>query len=75
MGNIASVLDDIIVFSKDVTTHLQRLETVLQRLQKAGLKLKPAKCTLFQTEATYLGDLVSEAGISTDPAKVDAVKI
>ena len=67
-------LDDIIVFSKDVTTHLPRLETVLQRLQKAGLKLKPADCTFFQTEVTYLGPVVSEAGISTDPAKVDAVK-
>ena len=67
-------LDDIIVFSKDVNTHLQRLETVFQRLQKAGLKLKPAKCTLFQTEVTYLGHVVSEAGIATDPAKVEAVR-
>jgi Reverse transcriptase (RNA-dependent DNA polymerase) len=37
-------LDDIIVFSRDIPTHLERLELLLQRLRQANLKLKPSKC-------------------------------
>ena len=67
-------LDDIIVFSKDVETHIQRLDVVFQRLQGAGLKLKPAKCNFFGKEVEYLGHIVSGAGIATDPKKIAAVK-
>ena len=40
-------LDDIVIFSKDLTSHLKRLEAVFKKLEKAGLKLKPSKCELF----------------------------
>ena len=40
-------LDDIIIFSKDLTSHLERLEAVFRKLEEAGLKLKPSKCELF----------------------------
>ena len=36
-------LDDIVIFSKDLTSHLERLEAVFQKLEEAGLKLKPSK--------------------------------
>ena len=36
-------LDDIVIFSKDLDSHLERLETVFWKLEKAGLKLKPSK--------------------------------
>ena len=41
-------LDDIVIFSKDLASHLERLEAVFQKLEEAGLKLKPSKCELFQ---------------------------
>ena len=37
-------LDDMIIFSKDLASHLERLETVFQKLEEAGFKLKPSKC-------------------------------
>ena len=40
-------LDDIVIFSKDLTSHLKRLKAVFQKLEKAGLKLKPSKCEIF----------------------------
>ena len=40
-------LDDIIIFSRTVEEHLQRLTEVLQRLKEAGLKIKPSKCHLL----------------------------
>ena len=37
-------LDDIVIFSRDLASHLERLQAVFQKLEKAGLKLKPSKC-------------------------------
>ena len=67
-------LDDIIVFSTTIEEHLQRLERVFSRLREHGLKLKPSKCHLFQTEVSYLGHVISDKGIATDPAKLEAVR-
>jgi len=67
-------LDDIIVFTGTTEQHLERIVIVLDRLQAAGLKLKPEKCMLFQKSVSFLGHVISEKGISTDPEKVKAVK-
>jgi transposase InsO family protein len=67
-------LDDIIIFSKTSQQHLERLDSVFQRLKEAGLKLKPKKCHLFQREVGYLGHIVSAEGISTDPEKIEAIQ-
>lgn len=41
-------LDDIIIVSKDLDTHLQQLGTVLSRLTEAGLKVKLSKLFIIQ---------------------------
>ena len=67
-------LDDIIVFSDRVEEHLKRLEEILQRLRAANLMLKPSKCHFFKRQVEFLGHIVSQDGVSTDPHKVEAVK-
>ena len=67
-------VDDIIVFSKTIDQHLERLVTVLDRLRSAGLKLKPEKCALFQKSVSFLGHVVSEHGIATDLKKIKVVQ-
>ena len=67
-------LDDIIVVGKTVDDMTANLTHVFDRLLAAGLKLKARKCTLFATEAEYLGHVVSEQGISTHPDKIAAVQ-
>lgn len=67
-------LDDVIVFSSDVQSHIDRLEQVFLRLRAANLKLKPSKCELFKRRVKYLGHIVSHEGVSTDPEKVSAVR-
>ena len=62
-------LDDIIIFSKDLASHLERLEAVLWKLEEAGLKLKPSKCELFQWHIAYLGHVISAQGVATDGEK------
>ena len=67
-------LDDILVFGPNFATMLARLESVLDRLGKAGLKLKAKKCQLFQEEIPFLGHIVSAAGIGADRAKCRQVR-
>lgn len=67
-------LDDIIVFSHDFESHIKNLELVLDRMITAGLKLKPSKCTFFQSETNFLGHVISENGVKTDPSKVEVIK-
>ena len=66
-------LDDIIVFAKTQEEAITRLGTIFQKLREVGLKLKPSKCELFKTSLLYLGHIVSEDGIRTDPKKIEAV--
>ena len=67
-------LDDIIVFSHDLQSHLERLERLFQRLREANLKLKPSKCNILQKRVAFLGYTLSESGIETDPSKIEAVR-
>ncbi|XP_067947099.1 uncharacterized protein [Watersipora subatra] len=59
--------------SADFSSHVTRLAEVLERLRQAGLKLKPSKCSLFQTQVKYLGHIVSDTGVATDPEKIQAI--
>ena len=67
-------LDDVIIFSRSIQEHLERLDVVFSKLKEAGLKLKPKKCHLFKREVVYLGHVVSPVGISTDPSKIEVIK-
>lgn len=67
-------LDDLIILSNMLEEHENRLLRVLSRLQEYGLKLSPEKCKFFQKSVKYLGHIVSEKGVETNPEKVTALK-
>ena len=67
-------LDDILIYAQTFEEHTARLSEVFARLKAAGLKLKPKKCSLFQKEVAYLGHVVSQDGIATDPEKTRKVQ-
>uniref|UniRef100_A0A3B3SGH8 Gypsy retrotransposon integrase-like protein 1 n=1 Tax=Paramormyrops kingsleyae TaxID=1676925 RepID=A0A3B3SGH8_9TELE len=67
-------LDDLIVFSETVEEHEVRFLRVLTRLKEYGLKLSLEKCKFFQTSVRYLGHIVSQYGVETDPEKIEALK-
>jgi transposase InsO family protein len=67
-------IDDIVVFGPTVEIQLDRLELVLNRLRSSGLRLKPSKCTLLKPQVSFLGHIVSAAGIAPDPDKVKDVR-
>lgn len=66
-------LDDLIVFSSTLEEHEERLMRVLGKLREYGLKLSPDKCQFFRTSVKYLGHVVSERGVETDPEKTAAL--
>ena len=66
-------LDDVIIIGHTFSEHLANLSLVFQRLRAAGLKLQPKKCDFLKHKVTYLGHVVSDVGVSTDPSKVEKV--
>ena len=66
-------LDDLIIFSKTVEEHFERLEQVFQKIKEHNLKFTPKKCKFFQEKVRYVGHIVSEARIEADPAKTEKV--
>ncbi|MES9879782.1 MAG: reverse transcriptase domain-containing protein [Sedimenticola sp.] len=66
-------LDDVLVYSKSYSQHLEDVRTVLRRLQSKGIKLNPAKCKLFRPQVRYLGHLVSKEGYAMDESDKQAV--
>ena len=66
-------LDDVVIFSKSPEEHIEWLDAVLTKIEDAGLKLKPSKCEFFKCRIAYLGHIVSDKGIETDPKKIEAI--
>ena len=60
-------------FTQRTRKSKQHLCHVLEILRKAKLYAKRSKCTFFVDKVAYLGFIVSKYGISTNPAKVEAI--
>ena len=67
-------IDDIIIFSPTYEQHIKDVESVLERLERAGLSVKLAKCQFCAHEIPFLGYLVSRNGVKPNPDKVAAVQ-
>ena len=66
-------LDDILIFSESFKEHIERLEALFSRLNQQGLKLKGTKCEFFKRSVKYLGHVVSQNGVETDPEKIEVL--
>ncbi|PPQ84232.1 hypothetical protein CVT26_013080, partial [Gymnopilus dilepis] len=72
-GHVIIYMDDILIFSDDLTTHCILTRQVLKVLEDNKLYLKPEKCVFEALEVKYLGVIVSHGCLKMDPKKVDAV--
>ena len=66
-------LDDILIFSPDMETHLEHLSLLFERLRSADLILKEVKCNFLKKHIQYLGHIVSGEGITPLPEKLDSI--
>ncbi|WVZ78347.1 hypothetical protein U9M48_026076 [Paspalum notatum var. saurae] len=65
--------DDILIYSRSWSEHLQHVRTVLQTLREHKLFLRKSKCTFGKTSVVYLGHVISAEGVAMDEQKVQAV--
>lgn len=67
-------LDDIFIYSKSYQQHALDIKNVLTTLRENSLIAKKSKCAFFYKELRFLGHVIAENGIKTDPDKIDKVK-
>jgi hypothetical protein len=66
--------DDILIFSKTLEEHAQHLATILNVLRTNKLFAKFSKCVFATQQVEYLGHIISQHGVATDPQKIAAVQ-
>jgi hypothetical protein len=66
-------MDDILVYSKSLQDHYGHLQQVFEILHTNQFLLKRSKCEFVQKSLEYLGHIVSQKGVSTEPSKIASV--
>ena len=70
---VDNYVDDCIVFSDDMTSHIQDLRLVLGKLQAAGFTLRGSKCSFGTDTITHLGFKYTSSGVAPSPDKTKAI--
>lgn len=66
-------IDDLLVVSADFDSHIVRLRRVAQCLRKANLTINVQKSKFAMKEMSYLGYIVGNGVLKTDPEKIRAI--
>jgi hypothetical protein len=66
--------DDILIYSKSWADHLRHLRVILTELRWHILFVKRSKCAFGVPSVAYLSHIISEAGVTMDPTKVQAIQ-
>lgn len=74
LPGVVNMIDDVLVYGRDLEQHDQRLAEVLRRLEQAGVKLNDQKCEFRVPSVKFLGVVVDGDGISPDPDKLRAIR-
>jgi hypothetical protein len=78
LGNIEGTkayINDIFVVKKGLfDKHLNQLDEIFCKCQKANLKLNPLKCRFGLNKIDYLGYIVTLTGIQPNPKKIKAIQ-
>jgi len=66
-------LDDVLLYSNNLQQHRKDVRNILEAIRKSGMKVKPSKCKFHQRETEYLGFIIGQEGVKTDPVKTQAI--
>ena len=66
-------IDDILIFTEDVKTHLEVLEKVFKILDESGMKLNVKKSNFFLKEIEYLGFIINDKKVKHTRNQVKAI--
>jgi transposase InsO family protein/predicted aspartyl protease len=67
-------LDDILIATSTKEEHYKVIREVFERILQTGLRIKPAKCKMLRPEVKFLGHIINDQGIQTDPEKIAAIE-
>jgi hypothetical protein len=71
LGVIVEVyIDDIVVKSASLNSHLADLRLAFEKICRYGLKMNPLKCAFGVSAGKFLGFIVHEKGVDIDPKKI-----
>lgn len=73
LEGVICLIDDILIYGNTQEEHDERLLAVLTRLEEAGLTLNREKCEFSRREVKFLGHILSQDGVRSDPDKVAAI--
>ncbi|KAJ4758713.1 polyprotein [Rhynchospora pubera] len=65
--------DDILIYSSSLQDHVKHVDITLGILAANGLFAKQSKCEFGLTQIEYLGHIISNQGVATDPKKVQSM--
>jgi hypothetical protein len=71
---VDSFVDDLIVFSNSFEEHIDHIDRVFRRLEKAGLNVNRKKCIFAADEVKFLGFVVGNGQIKPDKSKLEAIE-
>ncbi|KAL1445719.1 hypothetical protein MTO96_029037 [Rhipicephalus appendiculatus] len=63
LDKVACYLDDVLIAGESFEECWKKVESVLIRFQKRGIKLRKEKCKFFETSVAYLGHVLDANGI------------
>ena len=66
--------DDILIYSRSPDEHENHLQEVCAKLQSKQLVANVNKCAFLRSSITFLGFVISAAGIAVDPGKTAAIR-
>jgi len=67
------VFYDILIYSPTLQDHLTHLDIILKLLQTQLFFAKLSKCSFATSTVSYLGHIISPAGVTPDPEKIKAI--
>ena len=67
-------LDDILIYSNNMSEHHQHIKEVLKHFCKAGLYTKAEKCEFHSELVKYLGYIFSPSGLTMSNDKVKIIQ-
>ena len=67
-------LDDILIYSNNMSKHHQHIKEVLKCLYKAGLYAKVEKYEFYSELVKYLGYILSSSGLTISDDKVKIIQ-
>ena len=70
---VIAYMDDILVYSKTREEHLQQLCQVLCILRDHKLYAKVSKCEFLKCQISFLGYVISDKEVETDPKKIEEI--